>query len=102
LLIRESPVFNTDQELSSGSLTHAGMMLEIVRGKIVRRIEHAGLQFDTRRFWKSLVALGGAGTVWHSGVHTHKGLPWIHSLQGATAPAGLFKDVDVISTAALV
>jgi TldD protein len=98
LFVRETPWVNTDQQLASGSLFYGRLMLEIEKGQFVRRIEGSGIQFGTAKFWKSLTMLGGARTMRTSDFEAFKGLPWRMLAQSATAPAGLFKDVDVIST----
>jgi predicted Zn-dependent protease len=79
-------------------LTFGGVALEIERGKIVRRVVETGMRFNSRQFWKSLSALGDAGTTQSSSFQMPKGQPWRYLIQGATAPAGLFKDVNVFST----
>jgi predicted Zn-dependent protease len=88
----------SDQQLSTGFVHAAGVMLEIERGKIVRRVEGNGIQFSTARFWKSLVALGDTNTVRTSDFTLQKGQPWRGSLHSVAAPAGLVKDIDVIAT----
>jgi predicted Zn-dependent protease len=87
-----------DQQLRSGLLFNRGAMLEIVNGKIVRRLEANGLQFNTNRFWRSLTSLGDATTVEQTAVRLYKGQPARSAWSSASAPAALFKDVDIIST----
>lgn len=98
LLIRYADNVATDQQLSSGSLTWAGAMFEIEKGKIVRRIDGNGIQFGTSTFWKSLMAVGDANTTGMGTFYLSKGQPWRYVIRTATAPAGFFKDVNVIST----
>jgi TldD protein len=75
-------------------------VLEIVRGQPVRRLRSNALDISVKRFWKEqLVTLGDASTVQHNEVWVYKGIPWDTSLQSTSAPAALFKDVNV--TAAL-
>jgi len=99
LVMRECTTLSTDQQFTTGLLTRRqGLMLEVVRGKVVGRVENNGLQFRTQSFWKSLQALGDADTVEGSAVVIYKGQPWQAALHSAMAPAGLFKDVYVIAT----
>jgi TldD protein len=99
LLVRSASYFSADQQLSSASLTFGGTVLEIAQGKIVRRVHNTGFRFNSRQFWKSLTALGDTGTIQNSSFNRPKGQPWRYVLHGATAPAGLFKDLNVFSTA---
>jgi TldD protein len=96
ILVRNASYMATDQQLSSCNLFH-GVMLEIERGKIVRRVDGNGLQFGTSKFWKSLIALGDSSTVQSIVIKPMKGQPWVEAAQSTSAPAALFKDVNVIS-----
>jgi len=89
---------NTDQQLVSGSISSGSMLFEISRGKIVRRLKNMALQFNTTPFLKGLTAVGDQTTVCHQDGWRYKGMPWQESRQSATAPAGMFKEVNVIST----
>src|SRR5690606_38673884 len=85
----------TDHQLTTG-LLGGGLVFEIERGKIVRRIGGGRLAFRTLPLWKSLQILGGESTRqswigWQS-----KGQPWSSALLGVTAPAALFPTVDFI------
>jgi len=104
LLVRWKYYFSIDQQFSSATLTSGivGVLLEIEKGKVVRRVEGNGLQFSTRRFWKSLTALGDSSTMGNGFSTADKGQPWQSITQSATAPAGFFKDVDVVVTRAAV
>jgi TldD protein len=72
---------------------------EIDRGKVVRRIKDAGIQFGTSRLWKSLAACGDADTVCTNYTDDFKGQPWTSAPAGATVPAAFFKDVNIVSVA---
>jgi TldD protein len=96
ILVRQGNYCTTDQQLSSASMNFA-LMLEIERGKIVRRIKGAALQFSALSFWKALNAVGDASTLLKSEFSTYKGQPWKSASQSATAPAGFFKEINVIS-----
>jgi TldD protein len=98
VLVRGTRYVTTDPQFSSGSILSTGQRFEIENGKVVRRLDGNGLEFVTRNFWKSLVALGDASTVANSSFEISKGQPWRSALNTATAPAGLFKDVNVITT----
>jgi TldD protein len=99
LLVREaswSEISMTPQ-LGSGTL-HQRMMFDIARGKIVARVRGAGVQFRTRPLWNSLSALGDTTTVRTADYFASKGQPWLAAPHGVTAPAAMFRDLDIIST----
>jgi TldD protein len=103
LLVRDRGWMMTDQQLASGMITFAewntdGLLLEVVRGRIVRRVNKNALQFNTKRLWKTLAALGDANTSQTSNFNLYKGQPWHSAPMSATAPAALFTEIDVIST----
>jgi TldD protein len=98
VVVRDACHFNTDEKLASGTLQtypFRGIVLEIVRGKIVRRLESNLFGFNTEMFWKSLQTLGSASTVRHNTFEVSKAMPWRRALQSVTAPAGLFKEINV-------
>jgi predicted Zn-dependent protease len=103
VLVLDRYDISVDQQLSSGSLIHNpglpdGLVLKIEKGKIVHRLHGTGLQFRTSSLLnKQVVAVGDRTTLGTSVPNMGKGMPWKYVLQGATAPAVLFKDVDVIS-----
>jgi TldD protein len=105
ILVVKKGYCSTDQQLASGSFGgpepygyRFGLMLEIERGRIVRRVEGNALEFRTKSLWQSLlVALGGTETVYESTFAMDKGMPWRATMQSVTTPAALFKDVNVIS-----
>jgi hypothetical protein len=71
----------------------------IEKGQMVGRLRGNALQFGTKSLWtKQLMALGDASTVQGNAFGTEKGVPAQTVKQSTQAPAGLFKDVDVIST----
>jgi TldD protein len=98
LLVRYEGGVMTDQQLVSGAMPFQTAVYQLEQGKVTRRIYGAGLQFQTAPFWKSLVALGGRDTLDSSSFFSYKGQPWRTTSQSVHAPAGLFKDVNVIST----
>jgi TldD protein len=100
VLIRDQRHVWTDPSGASALLTSSfGAALEIERGRIVRRLDGNGLQFSTPRFWhQSLAALGDATTVKLTARQIVKGQPETRAWSSASAPAALFKDVDVIGT----
>jgi TldD protein len=88
-----------DQQFTSVAVpSWNAVMFEIERGTVVRRITGNELQFPTAKFFKSLTALGDERTVRHSSFNAIKGQPWSTVVCSTTAPAGLFKDVNVIGT----
>jgi TldD protein len=93
-----------DQQFASGSISatrdgpNVGVILKLAKGKIVARVAGNGLNTVTKKLWKEqLVALGDASTVQQTDFQTRKGMPWRESLQSTSAPAALFKDVDVVA-----
>jgi TldD protein len=98
ILVSEINGFSTDHQLAGGSMMWGGKLFEVAQGKIVRRIDGNGLQFRTSTFWKSLQTLGDETTVGSSAYNLRKGQPW-HAVRHVTsAPAGLFKEIDVVLT----
>jgi len=112
VLVRDANFLQTDQQLASGSLSaggapiqggrgyvHGGELFEVAQGKPVRKILYNTLQFNTLPFLKGLAAVGDSSTV-HSQVFVvEKGYPWQAARHSASAPAALFKEVNVITTA---
>jgi len=84
------------QQMAGGSMGRA-ILYEIERGRVVRRAVDAGLQFSTRTLWKNLTVLGDRSTVQTRYTELVKGQPWIPMPHGTTAPAGFFKECDVIA-----
>jgi len=97
LLVRMGSDVAVDHQLASG-FSSDGCVFEIVKGKIVRQIFGSAFEFSTARHWKSLAALGDARTTLTAAFDSEKGQPWHRMIQSTTAPAGLFKDVNVMST----
>jgi len=95
VVMREAWI-TTDQQLASGAIGW-GQMYEVSQGKIVRRLKDMQLQFNTLPFLKGITAIGDATTVQDQDVSTSKGLPWVSTPAGATAPAALFKEVNAVS-----
>jgi TldD protein len=93
----------TDPRLATGFLVLSTMSetaaFEVVRGKMVRRLEDNALQFNTLQLWKSLAAVGDASTVRHRAQDYYKGQPEALGWRTTAAPAALFKQVDIIRTA---
>jgi len=88
-----------DQQLMSAQVDPRLMlMLQLERGRPVRRVMFSGLQVATKTFWgKSLKAMGGAATVDHAVQINAKGVPPIYGAPThTTAPAAHFTDVNVI------
>jgi TldD protein len=96
LVITDSYI-QTDQQLASGNMNWMNMY-EIARGKIVRKVQEMQLQFNTAALLKGVVALGGQSTVRDNNVSTSKSVPWVNTRGGATAPAVLFKEINVVSS----
>jgi len=97
LVVLGSVTINPDQQLSSGSISFSDGIFEISRGKIVRRAQNVMLQFNTLPFLKGLLAVGDRTTVQTQDGWLSKGMPWVTTHQDATAPAALFKEVNVMA-----
>jgi TldD protein len=97
--------FAVDQQFTSTTVTSStdrgpdiGVFLKIEKGKIVARVQGNCLDMNMRKFWKEqLVAVGDASTVRHPNFMSTKGIPWRRTLQMTSAPAALFKDVNISS-----
>jgi TldD protein len=97
--------YSVDQQFTSGTINSEsreglsqGALLKVERGAIVARVVGNGLNTATKRLWnEQLVALGDASTVQSMDVEVQKGMPWRSALQTASAPAMLFKDVNVFA-----
>jgi TldD protein len=98
VLIRQVSHVSVAQQMGAGSIVF-GAFFEIERGQVVRRIAGAALQFNTKAIWKSLTAVGDPSTMRTSYVREFKGQPWVLTASGATAPAAVFKDVNVVTSA---
>jgi len=87
-----------DQQLTSVQVNDGvSLMLQLERGRPVRRVLLANLQVATKTFWgKSLKAIGGAATVDYATQVNAKGIPSYEMLVHASAPAAHFTDVNVI------
>jgi TldD protein len=88
---------SADNQLTSGYVSGTNQLFEVARGKIVRRIKGSGLQFMTRKLLKGLTAVGDAASVCRSDHLTWKGVPWVVAFHDTSAPAALFKEIDVVS-----
>jgi TldD protein len=107
VLVRYKDAVQTDQQQATATWYGTwdpeyaqfvqGVMYEVARGKIVRRLLSNILQARTFPFFKGLTAVGDATTVHDQTVPVYKGMPWQKSIAGASAPAALFKEVDVLA-----
>jgi predicted Zn-dependent protease len=89
---------NVDVDPSgSGGYIYGFLILEVRRGRVVRRVRDARLMFSTKRVLQTLVALGDAstlGTVLDRNVVP--GVPWVFPYQALTAPAALYREIDMV------
>jgi TldD protein len=99
LLITDALMLDTDHQLASGSLITGNnvMAFEVQKGKIVRRVRGNMLQFGTGQLWRSLVTLGDETTMRNGDNYPRKGQPWREITQTVSAPAALFKDMNISS-----
>jgi TldD protein len=102
ILVLDGQGLTTDHQCANNFLNFTyweGVWLLIEKGQIVGRLRGNAMQFGTKSMWtKQLLALGDASTVQDNDFETYKGMPAKTAAQSTRAPAGLFKDVDVIST----
>jgi TldD protein len=100
ILVLDMKWIDTDQQCANNFLNpwgQADRVFLIEKGKLVGKLKGNALQFSTKSMWtKQLVALGDASTLYDYDFETLKGMPWQAAMQSTRAPAGLFKDVDVI------
>jgi TldD protein len=88
---------HVDQQFTSGTIGPESMMFEVSRGKIGRRIANNALRFNVIPFLKGMVALGDQRTACTYDRWMNKGMPWQRARQSASAPAALFREVDLVS-----
>jgi TldD protein len=97
IMFQQMASVSTDPQCTSG-FADALLMLEIKRGQVVGRVRRTGIEFRTQHLWKNLQRVGDATTTRTSPFDMAKGQPWSNYDQSTTAPAVLFKDVNVVST----
>jgi len=83
-----------DQQAMTGTL-NPYLMFEVKRGKIVRRIRDARLEFTTKKLLNGITALGDASSVAPGHNTIDGGLPWSRSTNVVTAPAAYVRDVNI-------
>jgi TldD protein len=89
--------FQTDHQLSSGTIDSLYGLFEVAQGRIVRRVANAAVQFSVSRLLEGLLAVGDETTTRQCDLKMGKGMPWVECRQSATAPAALFREADVIA-----
>jgi TldD protein len=96
LLYQNQEEWNSDPLLASGfkSCDTNSNLFEIVNGKVTHRLYGVGLQFATQRWLRGVRALGGPQTLQSAACSDSDG--WTSTWQTATAPAALFRDIDVV------
>jgi len=94
-VLRQAWWVGNDQQCAGGTIA-PDTLLEVRRGKIVRRIMGAQIAVTTRKFWQGLTALGGTDTLRTEVTNDMTGPPWKNSLRFATAPAAHFKEADIV------
>jgi TldD protein len=95
LLVRGTYYVSSDQQLSGG-WWRPGMLFEVKRGTITRRLRDPGLQFSTKSLWKNLSAVGNASTTQPFVRSSARGQPTAVLTQLVTAPAGHVRELDLI------
>jgi TldD protein len=95
ILVRSLPYLQTERDLGTGHFNYGCSIFEISRGKLVARLTLNEVVFSTRRLWNGLQAVGDAGTQ-ESAYVPLVGGSYV-TMQSVTAPAALFKEVNVVS-----
>jgi len=86
--------FGLDWQASSG--TGEGAAFEVKGGKPVARIIGAGMLFRATDLWKSVRALGDAGSTARIGLRAAKGEPAQHQMHSVTAVPALVEGLTII------
>jgi TldD protein len=96
LLYQNHERWRSDSMLASGfkSCNRDGNLFEIVNGKVTHRLCRVGLQFATQRWLNGVRALGGVQTVEEAACDERT--RWKSQWPKATAPAALFKEIDIV------
>jgi len=89
-------LISTDNRLLSGHIDSYNGLFEVSRGVITRRLKGNALHFTTKKLLKGLTAVGDATTVQRSDRLTWKGTPWAAAQHDTSAPAALFREIDVV------
>jgi TldD protein len=95
VLVRSLSYVRTDQQVAGGSF-HPPLLLEIINGRITRRLQNGIAQFGTKRLWNSMTAVGGASTVMANVKVGARGETFATARQCMNAPALHFSQLDII------
>jgi len=84
----------------NGGYIYPTMMGEVRNGNIVRRVFGPRLMFSTKRFLPTLSTVGDASTIGATMMERSlSGFPWVVTRQAVTAPAGHYRDIDIVPRA---
>jgi TldD protein len=86
--------FDLDWQASSG--VGSGSALEVKGGKPVARLIGAGMLFRATDLWKSVRALGGAGSAMRFGLRAEKGEPEQERVHSVSAVPALLEGLTII------
>jgi predicted Zn-dependent protease len=76
-----------------------GMLFEVRKGQVMRRLVSTHLEFATRKLFKDIIAVGGAETRDTVTCRSFSGVPPVYATQAVTAPAVQCRDVNLVSSA---
>jgi TldD protein len=85
-----------DMDFQSSSGLGTGRVYRVKNGKRVARLNGAGFLFRATDLWKSLGAMGGAGSLRRYGHAVSKGEPAQTTYHSVTAPPAVFKELTLI------
>ncbi len=93
IAVREMGV---DMDFQGSSGLGTGRVYRVNNGKRVARLNGAGFLFRATDLWKSLAAVGGAGSLRRFGHAASKGEPAQVTYHSVTAPPAVFKELTLI------
>jgi len=95
-LLRGVRWVETDPQ-GNGGVISPDVLLEIKRGKILRRIMNATVEFPARKLWTGLTTMGSSSTLCPAVcIAQLEPPPWKRVLTVVTAPAAHFRSVDIV------
>jgi len=80
-----------------GGYIYPWMMLEVRQGTVTRRLYGQRMMYSTKRIFKTLTALGDAGTQYTAVCREFSpGVPWVNLTHAVSAPAALYHNIDIV------
>jgi TldD protein len=94
ILVRDVSYLAPDQQ-AAGGLLIPRMIYEVKRGQITRRLLHGAMQFNAKKFWNAITAVGGTTTQMNYTGGVSRGKTW--STLPVVAPAARVTQLDMSS-----